>query len=407
MIAMLLLSLVAPVNQERQLSPDAILKSIESREDFGHFERELVRWFGGEEQLKKGIDVKLEDLSAVWAMRMPRGANTVTVEFEPWNPQTYLLGPLSVAPKEFSLRPLKLVAIGNEGLLVGGMRFADGAACRWRYAVDGKPFGGYHDLEAYKMPPESRQSSDIQPGKTEQQPPLTSKIFGGTKHDWWVYTPANFDSTKESNLVIFQDGQWAHGYAPVYFDHLISKGDLPQTVVLFVTPGTFPDGKSDRSREYDTLNDMYVRFLLEELLPPIEGKFKITSDPMKRCVAGLSSGGICSFTAAWQRSDKFGLVMSWVGSFTDIASGDSLRERGHNYPALIRKSPKKPIRIFLQDGANDLDNVHGSWPLGNHEMARALEFSKYDYKAVWGNGFHSDKQGRAVMADALRWLFRP
>ena len=99
---------------------------------------------------------------------------------------------------------------------------------------------------------------------------------------------------------------------------------------------------------------------------------KLRHDPESRAIAGISSGGICAWTVAWERPDEFRKVLSWVGSFTNIASGKTRREGGHNYEALIRKTPKKPIRVFLQDGANDLDNANGNWPLANQQMAKAL-----------------------------------
>lgn len=55
-----------------------------------------------------------------------------------------------------------------------------------------------------------------------------------------------------------------------------------------------------------------------------------------------------AFTVVWQRPGQFRKVLSWVGSFTNIASAPDLRERGHNYPALIREVPKKPIWVFLR-----------------------------------------------------------
>jgi len=365
-------------------------------------ETEIQQWFGGDERLKRGSDPKVDDLKVAWAIRVPEGTKTVSVKSE--DASNFVDMPGVQRPKPFDI---ELRKIGTQGLYAGTSTLNEGESFRWRYVVDMKPVGNPRDIECYTMPPESKSDPSVSAGSLEAQPQLESKVFGGTRHDWWVYTPSGFDASKESNLVIFQDGQWSHNYVPVYFDHLIAKGELPQTVVVFVTPGTFPDGKSDRSREYDTLNDSYTRFLLEELLRIVQAKFKITENPMKRCVAGLSSGGICAFTVAWQRPDKFGLVLSWIGSFANIASGDSSREGGHNYPALIRKSPKRSIRVFLQDGGNDLDNAHGNWPLSNLAMAKALEFSKYEFRSVWGQGFHSDKQGRATLADSLRWLFSP
>src|SRR5215813_7580413 len=90
---------------------------------------------------------------------------------------------------------------------------------------------------------------------------------------------------------------------------------------------------------------------------------------LRQDAAGISSGGICAFTAAWERPDLFSKVLSHVGSFTNIRGGDV-------YPGMIRKTERKPIRVFLQDGSNDLDNEHGSWPLANQQMAAALKYAK-------------------------------
>src|SRR5579883_1920647 len=95
----------------------------------------------------------------------------------------------------------------------------------------------------------------------------------------------------------------------------------------------------------------------------------------------------------------FGKVLSTIGSFTNIRGGDV-------YPGLIRKTDRKPIRVFLQDGANDLDNPFGSWPLANLQMAAALRYANYDYKFVYGDGAHNGKHGGAILPDALRWLWR-
>ena len=92
--------------------------------------------------------------------------------------------------------------------------------------------------------------------------------------------------------------------------------------------------------------------------------------------------------------------------FTDIASGPTLVAGGHNYPALIRKTDAKPIRVYLQDGRNDLDNVHGNWPLANQTMAAALKFKAYDYRFDYGNGNHSDRYQRAHFPSVLRWAWR-
>ena len=217
-------------------------------------------------------------------------------------------------------------------------------------------------------------------GKLTQQKPWESKIFPKTTRDWWVYVPAQYKDDQPACVMVFQDGGGYTGFVPTVFDNLIAKGEMPVTVAVFINPGTGPgeDGRGQRSVEYDTLSDRYARFLLEEILPEVEKTVKLRHDPESRAIAGISSGGICAWTVAWERPDEFRKVLSWVGSFTNIASGKTRREGGHNYEALIRKTPKKPIRVFLQDGANDLDNANGNWPLANQQMAKALAFAKYD-----------------------------
>src|SRR5207253_189003 len=120
-------------------------------------------------------------------------------------------------------------------------------------------------------------------------------------------------------------------------------------------------------------------------------------DAAGRAICGISSGGICAFTVAWQRPDLFSKVLSHVGSFTNIRGGDV-------YPGLIRKSEKKPIRVFLQDGENDLDNVHGNWPLANRQMDAALRFKGYGHQFVMGKEGHNGKHGGAILPESLTWL---
>jgi enterochelin esterase family protein len=237
-------------------------------------------------------------------------------------------------------------------------------------------------------------------------PPWESRIFGGTKRDWWIYVPSQYKPDTPAAVMVFQDGAGAKDFVPVVFDNLIAKRDMPATVGIFIQPGAFADGKSNRSFEYDTLSDQYARFLLEEILPETEKRVRLRHDAASRAIAGASSGGICAFTVAWERPDEFSKVLSWIGSFTNLAYGTTMREGGHNYPALIRRTPRKPIRVFLQDGANDLDNAAGNWPLANQAMARSLAFARYDYRFEFGQGFHNNRHGRALLPDSLRWLWR-
>jgi enterochelin esterase family protein len=266
-----------------------------------------------------------------------------------------------------------------------------------------------HAVDDYKLGPDSMPQEGVPRGEVTKFK-WESKIFAGTVRDGWLYVPKQYDAAKPACVMVFQDGgsyQSTNGQfrAPVVFDNLIARKEMPVTIGIFLNPGEVPaeeEGKkarSNRSFEYDSLGDQYARFLLEEILPEVGRKYNLTKDPEGRAICGISSGGICAWTVAWERPDQFRKVLSQVGSFTNIRGG-------HVYPALIRKTEKKPIRIHLQDGSGDLDNLHGNWPLANQEMAAALKFMKYDYKFEFGDGGHNGKHGGAILPDALRWLWR-
>ncbi|MBX3732379.1 MAG: SMP-30/gluconolactonase/LRE family protein [Verrucomicrobiae bacterium] len=271
-------------------------------------------------------------------------------------------------------------------------------------------------VDDYPLGPDSTtRGSGIPVGRVESFTFADSRIFPETRRAGWVYIPAQYDPASPAALMVFQDG---HAYVstngqqrvPVVLDNLIARGELPVMVAVFVNPGhrgedgPAADGwgnRNNRSFEYDSLGGDYARFLVEELLPYVTNRYglNLSTDPERRGIAGMSSGGICAWTVAWERPDQFRKVLSQIGSFTNIRGG-------HVYPALIRKTERKPVRVFLQDGSNDLNNLHGNWPLANQQMASALAFAGYDFRFEFGDGGHNGRHGGAILPEALRWLWR-
>ena len=212
--------------------------------------------------------------------------------------------------------------------------------------------------------PDSRPQEGVPKGKVTEHI-HESKIFEGTKRKYYVYVPAQYKKENPAAVMIFQDGHTYNSVngdfrVPVVFDNLINKGEMPVTIAIMINPGhkgesipQSPWKNNNRSFEYDTLSDQYARMLIEEIIPEVGKIYNLTNDRKMRAVCGISSGGICAFTAAWQKPDYFQKVMSHIGSFTNIRGG-------HVYPALIRKDKKRDIKVYLQDGENDLDNPHGN-----------------------------------------------
>jgi gluconolactonase len=238
-----------------------------------------------------------------------------------------------------------------------------------------------------------------------------SKIFPGTVREVTVYVPKQYDSAKPACVHVSQDGvQWN---APVVFDNLIARGELPVLIGVFVTPGVVPAtnpetalNRFNRSFEYDGLGDAYARFLLEELLPVVETKqtadgraIHLSKSGNDRSIGGQSSGAIAAFTAAWERPDAFTRVFSAIGTFVDLRGGA-------RYPSLIRKTEPKPLRVFLQDGSNDNNHYGGDWWMANQTMERALTYAGYEVNHAWGEGGHNGKHATAIFPDAIRWLWQ-
>jgi enterochelin esterase family protein len=289
-----------------------------------------------------------------------------------------------------------------------------------------QPPGKKGKIDNYTFGPDSKVQPGVPQGKWEKYFFDKSEIYPMTTREVWIYVPAQYDEKVPACLMVFQDGprqfairedtpddkkarHTAEYRTPTVLDNLIHRKELPVIIGVFVNPGSFViqnDGKGtpdfkNRSVEYDVVSDKYVTFLEKEILPPIEKKYNIRKDAAGRGIGGISSGGICAFTAAWYRPDRFSKVLSNVGSFTNIKGG-------HVLPKMVRDGEKKPLKVFLQDGENDNLNANPErdWFLQNKAMHEALLSKGYDVKYVLGDGAHNSKHGGAILPESMAWLWR-
>ncbi|MFN0121657.1 MAG: alpha/beta hydrolase-fold protein [Blastocatellia bacterium] len=262
---------------------------------------------------------------------------------------------------------------------------------------------------SYPLGPDSQPREGTPKGVLTKYKLAPGKIYQGTPHDYAVYVPAQYNAAKPAPLMIFLDGS---GFtndgvrAPVVFDNLIAKGELPPLIAVFIDPGVLPVAdentqmnRFNRINEYDSLDERFSRFLVEELIPELAKKHNLSRDPNDRAISGVSTGATGALMAAWRRPDQFRRVLTFIGSFVNFRGADSL-------PARIRRTEPKPIRVFMQDGKNDLNSYAGKWIQQNESMAAALEFAGYDVKLVVGDEGHNMRHGGQVLPDALRWLWR-
>jgi enterochelin esterase-like enzyme len=275
----------------------------------------------------------------------------------------------------------------------------------------------------YQLGPDSFPRDGVAKGEMRGPYTLPSQAYPGTQHTYWVYVPAQYDSSVPASLMIFNDGQAFKNMdgdvrAPNVLDNLIDRREIPVMLAVFINPGRTPeqpeptpqewgDRTTNRPTEYNTLDDKYARVIVDELMPALNKDYNISKDPERRGIGGASSGAIAAFTVAWERPNEFRKVLSIVGSFTNLRGG-------HAYADIVRKSEKKPIRIFLQDGRNDNRGVGRNgqydqtrdWFFQNVRLMQSLTEKGYDVNYTWGIGRHGQKQGGAILPDMMRWLWR-
>ena len=259
-------------------------------------------------------------------------------------------------------------------------------------------------------------ASLLQAGAVTRHKLAPGKIYAGVPHDYAVYVPDKYDAAKPTPFMVFLDGSGALGNSqrvPTHFDELIAKSDLPPLIGIFVDPGVLPALSGDaqsrfhRILEYDSIDGRFARFLEEELIAEVAKKYTLSKDPNDHAISGVSTGAVGAFVAAWERPDLFRRVLSFIGTFVAMRGADS-------FPAMIRRTEPKPIRVFLEAGKNDhiLPNhpfgtfYAGNWPINNQLMFEAMQFAGYDVKLEYGDNAHNMTHGSAILPDALRWLWR-
>jgi enterochelin esterase-like enzyme len=327
----------------------------------------------------------------------------------------------------------KLEHIADSNLWYASAQIAGvGKLHSYQYLLDGKKLGGSLNLPAFG--PLSYLQPGVPSGTLSAKITHTSKVYDGMKSEYWVYVPAQYDEKTPSALMVFQDGEWYINrnddkMSLNVIDNLIAQKKIPVMICVFINPGDIsgsPDTPtykfvkaysekwqrtlkdSMRSTLYDTVSDRYARFLRDEVLAEVAAKYNIRKDAYSHAITGLSSGGICSFNAAWQMPDQFSRVISWIGSFASIQwkEDPANPDGGQDYPEKILREPRRNIRVWMQDGSGDLENKWGSWPLDNIRMANALKMTNYDFHFSFGAGTHNSGHGGAEFPQEMIWLWR-
>ena len=302
----------------------------------------------------------------------------------------------------------KMIRAAGSSLWAAAAKLATSRTHNFVYKVNGEIKGGKTDVPAFG--PYAYEKAGVPRGKLSEKMVHESKIYPGMKSDYWVYAPAQYSAATPAAVMVWQDGEVLINRelpyrSQIVWDNLTAEKKIPVMIHVLISPGLAGQRRM-RSIEYDTVDDTYPRFILQEILPEVAKAYNLRTDGYSRAIAGDSSGGICAFNAGWWRPEEFGRILSRIGSFTSIQWQPGKLDGGNVYPNMIRKQVKRNLRVWLQDGTQDIENEHGSWPLQNIQMANSLKMLGYDFHLAMGNGTHSRMGGNVEMAEELIWLWR-
>jgi enterochelin esterase family protein len=288
-----------------------------------------------------------------------------------------------------------------------------GTTHNYNYFADGKSIGTY-DVAGYN--PDSYPQPGVARGTLSEMKTIHSKIYTGMSANYWVYINPGADTTAGAPLMVWQDGETIVGNLDllrlrlqIVSDNLVHKKLIPPMVHVLISPGSGGEAEGTRMRsiQYDTVSDRYGKYLLEEVLPEVQKTYKLRADPYSRAIAGASSGAICAMNVAWYYPNQFSRVLSHIGSYVALQwHPDKGLDGGYIVSNKVRREPKKNIRVWLSDGADDQEVMPGSWPLNNIMLANALKLKGYDFHFRFGVGMHAIAQGALDLPESLTWLWR-
>ena len=159
----------------------------------------------------------------------------------------------------------------------------------------------------------------------------------GNERRVFTYVPPGYDGARTYPLVACFDGRAyvddSYIPLPTVLDNLIAERAIPPVVAVL------PDSLDNETRSRElTLDEPFVEFLTEDLLPWAHERLSFEDDPARTVVAGSSLGGLAAAFCGFRRPDVFGLVLSQSGAF----------HRG--LPSDFARVDRLPLRFSLDVG---------------------------------------------------------
>jgi enterochelin esterase-like enzyme len=155
-----------------------------------------------------------------------------------------------------------------------------------------------------------------------------SAAINGETRAFWVYTPPGYEKETRRRypvLYLFHGsndtaaGWTLAGHANFILDNLLAeKKALPMIIVMpfgHATPFGARGGTINN-------NDLYEKYVLKDVMPLVESKYRVAPGRENRAIAGLSMGGGQTLTIGFRHLDLF----SAIGAFSAAIPADFEKE---------------------------------------------------------------------------------
>ena len=201
--------------------------------------------------------------------------------------------------------------------------------------------------------------------EVERLPPFESRILG-ERRTVDVFLPRGYrtDSQDFYPVLYANDGQ---DMATVdllgILDSLQANRRMAPVIVVAVHAThrvqDYGTAGVPNAQGYGSRADKYEHFLIEELMPTIDARYRVARGPAETAVMGWSLGGLSAFDLAWINPNRIGTVGVFSGAFwwRTNDSTPATKQASRIMHRRVRESPTKPaIRMWFETGMQDEDS---------------------------------------------------
>jgi enterochelin esterase-like enzyme len=239
---------------------------------------------------------------------------------------------------------------------------------------------------------------------------LYESVAMGVDRYFWVYTPPNYGKSNTRYPVYYllhgngetQTGWAMNGRANIILDNLIADGKAQPMVVVM------PHGHPVQSASVGPLAlvppvgepglrnfTLFTKDLLEQIIPTVEKRFRVYTDPDHRAIGGLSMGAMQSVSIGLSHPELFHYVLAYSGGFGNLglapASGEGESQSPWKELLADSSETKKWLRLlFLGCGQQETGMLAPGQRLVKLLKERGINAHWSDYPgghvfSVWRN----------------------